>query len=248
MTRLRAKLTYANTMVTLLTFVVLGGSAYAATQLPKNSVGTQQLKNGAVTKAKLAPEAKPAAPVAQVGPQGASGAPGPAGAPGAAGVQGSTGLEGVEGKPGSGAGAPGILPAGTTLRGFTGPGNACNSAGCAQGAREAVSFYGYQLSTPPVVHVIPIGGPSTTACPGSVAAPSALAGDLCIYLSYVYGTNSELIIQDETETNGLNFNVMTAASIQIGNGKVSPFGFTISYHIHSSVNVVEMDAIWAVTG
>jgi hypothetical protein len=30
--------------------------------------------------------------------------------------------------------------------------------------------------------------------------------------------------------------------------QVSPFGFTISYHIHSSVNVVEMDAIWAVTG
>lgn len=34
-------------------FVALGGSAYAATQLPKNSVGTKQIKPNAVTKAKL---------------------------------------------------------------------------------------------------------------------------------------------------------------------------------------------------
>jgi hypothetical protein len=34
-------------------FVALGGSAYAATQLPKNSVGTKQIKPNAVTTAKL---------------------------------------------------------------------------------------------------------------------------------------------------------------------------------------------------
>jgi hypothetical protein len=34
-------------------FVALGGSAYAASSLPKNSVGTAQLKNGAVTKQKI---------------------------------------------------------------------------------------------------------------------------------------------------------------------------------------------------
>jgi hypothetical protein len=53
MKRLRGKLTYANVMVTLLTFVVLGGGAYAATKLPASSVGTKQLKNGAVTAAKI---------------------------------------------------------------------------------------------------------------------------------------------------------------------------------------------------
>jgi hypothetical protein len=51
---LRGKLTYANVMVTILAFVILGGGgAYAASKLAKNSVGTKQLKTGAVTGAKV---------------------------------------------------------------------------------------------------------------------------------------------------------------------------------------------------
>lgn len=53
MKRLKPHLTYANVMVTLLAFVVLGGVAVAAVQLPKNSVGTKQLKKNAVTAAKI---------------------------------------------------------------------------------------------------------------------------------------------------------------------------------------------------
>ena len=53
MRRIEGKLTYANVMVTILAFIVLGGAAYAATKLPKNSVGTKQIKNGAVTGAKI---------------------------------------------------------------------------------------------------------------------------------------------------------------------------------------------------
>lgn len=53
MSRIRPHLTYANVMVTLLAFIVLGGVAYAATTLPKNSVGTKQLKKKAVTAAKI---------------------------------------------------------------------------------------------------------------------------------------------------------------------------------------------------
>src|SRR5436190_17303568 len=34
-------------------FVALGGTTYAATSLPKNSVGTKQLKKNAVTSAKI---------------------------------------------------------------------------------------------------------------------------------------------------------------------------------------------------
>jgi hypothetical protein len=52
--KLRPRLTYANVMVTILAFIVLGGGAYAASQLPKNSVGKKQIKNGAVTRAKIA--------------------------------------------------------------------------------------------------------------------------------------------------------------------------------------------------
>ena len=53
MKRLTDRLTYANVIATLALFVALGGSAYAAAQLPENSVGTRQLKNGAVTGAKV---------------------------------------------------------------------------------------------------------------------------------------------------------------------------------------------------
>lgn len=51
---MRKRLTYANVMVTLLAFVVLGGGgAVAASQLGENSVGTRQLKRDAVTSAKV---------------------------------------------------------------------------------------------------------------------------------------------------------------------------------------------------
>ena len=50
----RPRLTYANVTATLALFLAIGGGAYAATQLPANSVGTKQLKKGAVTKKKLA--------------------------------------------------------------------------------------------------------------------------------------------------------------------------------------------------
>ncbi|HEV2791816.1 MAG TPA: hypothetical protein VGV69_11010 [Solirubrobacterales bacterium] len=62
----RPKLSYANVIATLALFVALGGAAVAA-GLPKNSVGTQQLKRGAVktvdlsrgavTSGKIAPKA-----------------------------------------------------------------------------------------------------------------------------------------------------------------------------------------------
>jgi hypothetical protein len=50
--RFRAKLNYSNVIATIALFIALGGAAVAA-GLPKNSVGTKQLKRGAVTAAKL---------------------------------------------------------------------------------------------------------------------------------------------------------------------------------------------------
>jgi hypothetical protein len=58
MRKIRPHLTYANVMVTILAFVVLcGGSALAAAQLGKNSVGSRQLKAKSVTTGKVAPNA-----------------------------------------------------------------------------------------------------------------------------------------------------------------------------------------------
>lgn len=54
MKKIRPRLSYANVISTLALFlVVAGGSAFAATQLAKNSVGTKQLKKNAVTAAKI---------------------------------------------------------------------------------------------------------------------------------------------------------------------------------------------------
>ena len=52
--KLKDKLTYANVVSTLCLFVLLGGSAYAALKIPRNSVGTRQLQAKSVTNGKLA--------------------------------------------------------------------------------------------------------------------------------------------------------------------------------------------------
>jgi hypothetical protein len=48
MTRLRAHISYANVTATVALFIALGGTSYAVTQLPRNSVDTQQIRTGAV--------------------------------------------------------------------------------------------------------------------------------------------------------------------------------------------------------
>ena len=58
MKQIGARLTYANVMSTLAVFLVLaGGTAFAASNLGKNSVGTRELKPKAVKTGILAPEA-----------------------------------------------------------------------------------------------------------------------------------------------------------------------------------------------
>lgn len=54
MKAIRSRLTYANVMSSIAVFLVIGGAtAFAASQLEKNSVGAKQLKKNAVTAAKI---------------------------------------------------------------------------------------------------------------------------------------------------------------------------------------------------
>lgn len=64
MKQIRKRLTYANVMSSIAVFVVLGGGAIAATQLPKNSVGAKQLKKNAVKTSKIAKSAVNGAKIA----------------------------------------------------------------------------------------------------------------------------------------------------------------------------------------
>jgi Collagen triple helix repeat (20 copies) len=86
-------------------FVALGGTSYAAIVLPKNSVGSTQIKSNAVTSGKVRNGSllKTDFKLGQV-PSGAAGAQGPAGAngaTGAAGPKGDTGAAGANGANGS---------------------------------------------------------------------------------------------------------------------------------------------------
>jgi hypothetical protein len=87
MTTLRARLSYANLVATLALFIALGGGAYAASQVKKNSVGTKQLKKNAVRTGKVKNGSLLAADfrAGQLpsGPQGPKGVPGPKGEAGA---------------------------------------------------------------------------------------------------------------------------------------------------------------------
>jgi len=101
---MRRYLTYANVMSSIAVFMVLGGSAYAAATLPKNSVGSKQIKSNAVSSSKvkngslLATDFKVGQlPAGVPGAIGATGPAGPAGAKGETGAKGDTGAPGLSG-------------------------------------------------------------------------------------------------------------------------------------------------------
>ena len=112
MKQLRQKLSYANVIATLALFLALGGGAWAATGMAQNSVGTRQLRHGAVTAGKirlgslLASDFAPGqlrggpGPQGETGERGARGERGPQGETGEAGDPGARGLQGPQGEAG----------------------------------------------------------------------------------------------------------------------------------------------------
>ncbi len=88
----------SNAIALLALFVALGGTSYAALALPANSVGTKQLRNGAVTAAKVR-KGSLLAKDFRAGqlPRGPRGLTGPQGAPGQQGLKGDPGTPGAPG-------------------------------------------------------------------------------------------------------------------------------------------------------
>jgi hypothetical protein len=141
-TKAKAALTYANVMATLALFLALGGGAYAAVNLPKNSVGSRQIKKNAVSSSKIKKNAVTSSRVKNgsllvgdfkagqipAGPQGVKGDLGPQGVAGAIGATGAAGPTGPTGPSeafnataASGPADIGLSPTFTTVLSFTLP-------------------------------------------------------------------------------------------------------------------------------
>lgn len=160
MKRLAGKLTYANVVATLaLFFVLAGGTAFATTQLEKESVGTKQLKKEAVTPLKLSKRAK----ATLTGPAGPTGPQGPKGSPGEVGPAGPF---------------PATLPSGKTLTGYVAATGVATTGG--QRAEDNISF-AYPLASAPIPHTLEPGDAATPQCPGNADEPKAAPGNLCVY-------------------------------------------------------------------
>ncbi len=188
---LRRHVSYANVTATLALFLSLAGGAYAATQLAANSVGTRQLRAGAVTPAKISKALlRSLAGKRPAGANGATGTPGstgPAGLPGAPGLPGTPGLPGPPGVTGA---VGGLLPSGATLRGVY------EADSSVSPHHQTVVSFGYLLSEPLPEEVVIKGTPATAHCPGSVANPQAAPGHLCVYTSLGTTVGSNVIAYD----------------------------------------------------
>lgn len=125
--RIRGRLSYANVMATVAVFIALGGVSYAAVTLPRNSVGSAQLKADSVSGAKIRAASVLGSDVKDASLTGGdvrdgslsakdfggtlpAAAPGPQGPPGPQGSAGPQGIQGIQGPKGEGGppGGPGL--------------------------------------------------------------------------------------------------------------------------------------------
>jgi hypothetical protein len=213
---IRKRLTYANVALTLVLVFAMSGGAYAAKKYLITS--TKQISPSVLSALK-----GKAGPVGPVGPAGAAGAgtPGAQGPAGAPGAKGETGAEGKEGKQG---------PAGPTgPKGAAG--SPWTAGGKLPSKATETGVWGYQVPVGEETAHIPISFPipltgelggtqvhyidinneevkgfekkPSVACTGTVAAPTAEEGNLCIYTGYLSGSlESPFIFKVSEETFG----------------------------------------------
>jgi len=191
--------------------VALGGTSYAAIELAPNTVGTAQLKNGAVTSLKvkdgsLLKKDFKAGELSSTssGSAGTAGAAGPKGDTGATGAKGDTGAVGPAGP------FPDALPTGKTVRGAYNIGNTAAAAGGL--ANSSISFI-YMFGSAPTVKLVRQGTSAPAECGGTATVPQADAGFLCIYE------------ESRTNTAGVTLNAVNRAGATIFINSTAAGGF-----------------------
>ncbi len=194
---IRKRLTYANVAMTLALVFAMTGGAYAASKYVITS--TKQISPKVLKALKGANgkngTAGPAGPAGAAG-AGTAGAQGSAGAAGAKGETGATGAKGEEGKAGKN-GAPGA-PGEPWTAGGTLPSEKTETGTWSfAGGPEGSVFTSISFTLPLTkalgaaeVNYVEATGNGTT-CPGSLASPSATAGNLCVYQGYTAGVTGE---------------------------------------------------------
>jgi hypothetical protein len=145
------------------------------------------------------------------------------------GEKGDKGEKGDTGAPGAAGPFPtGNLPSGATLRGvFQVAGT--DTPAVAGHAASAISFV-FPLAEAPEPHFVLEGGPPVEACPGSVSAPEATPGHVCVYTGHQQNA-SNLTILDPVTGSGLGS---------------SRFGVSISA-VGSADSNYFLSGTWAVT-
>ncbi|HET7690917.1 MAG TPA: hypothetical protein VFK41_11080 [Nocardioidaceae bacterium] len=149
--------------------------------------------------------------------------------------------------------APGVLPpgpgetvaAGTQLRGVLAP--TSQASGGPTGSGEGITFQN-PLPVAPRAHVVLPDSTPIAECPGSVTAPTALSGHLCLYVVAEQTNLTQLTVLDPSsfDLRGINLNVDTDVETVYGDGKTSPLGFSLT--VSSTSNVAQVAGTWAVRG
>jgi hypothetical protein len=236
---IRNRLTYANVMATAAVFIALGGVSYAAqgavsslitgSKIKNSSVTGADIKNSSLTGGDIKNKSLTSAdfrgsvrgPAGHAGPQGPQGIPGVKGDVGAKGATGTTGPRGPA--------AWDVIPSGQTV---TGSVEYDTTASVAGDFRTSVDLHG--LTQPPLTDTtanFAADASSATidddaTCTGTLSAPTAPAGKVCVYLDNA-----------SPDTTGL------LARGVLSNGP--PASFTIIWNDSAANNDVFVYASWA---
>ena len=194
------QLRHPATVIALLAlFVALGGTTYAATSLPRNSVGTKQLKKNAVTSPKIKTGAVTAAKINTKGltvpnalhsasadsASSATNALHSASADSASTATNATNLGGTAASEYLHFG--GTLPSGVTETGVWGFGTNDGTGGGGSIAQPVVTFRVPLTADLDAAHAIYVSGTSATHCPGT---GHAAAGYLCVYQGDIFNAHT----------------------------------------------------------
>jgi hypothetical protein len=92
--------------------------------------------------------------------------------------------------------------------------------------------FGFVLAQTPTVQIIPVAGPTTAQCAGSVANPTAAAGFLCVY---------ELSLENVS-----HFNLCSSSTCSSTTPTADPFGTEVFINATAAGRFF-VDGTWAVT-